>query len=92
MSLSNLEANNSAAQNAESLVFFLDAPGGTGNTFVTRAIHDFLRYREKKVIAVPRSAVSAVLLDEGRTAHSTLKIPISITAKSTCDILMCHRY
>ncbi len=40
VSSSNLEApvsNLGAPQNAESLVFFLDAPGGTGKTFVTRA-------------------------------------------------------
>ena len=67
-------------------VFFLDAPGGTGKTFVTRAIHDFLRLREKKVVPVATSAVAAVLLDEGRTAHSTFKIPIPCTAESTCGI------
>lgn len=33
-------------------VFFLDAPGGTGKTFVTRALHGFLRVRRKKVIPV----------------------------------------
>ncbi len=53
----------------ESRVCFLDAPGGTGKTFVTRAIHDFLRLRQKKVIAVATSAVAGVLLDEGRIAH-----------------------
>ncbi len=38
------------------------------------------------MIAVPTSAVAAVLLNEGRTAHSTFKIPILITAKSTGSI------
>ncbi len=55
-------------------------------TFVTRAIHDFLRLREKKAVAVATSAVAAVLLDEGRTEHSTFKIPIPITVESTCSI------
>ncbi len=36
---------------------------------VTRASHDFLPLREKKVVAFATSAVAAVLLDEGRTAH-----------------------
>ncbi len=84
--LETLVLNQARQQNAESRVFLLDAPGGTGNTFETRAIHDILRLREKKVIAVTTSAVAAVLLDEGRTAHSTFKIPIPITAKSTCSI------
>ncbi len=79
-------SNHGAPQNAESRVLFLEAPGGTGKTFVKRASHDFLRLREKKVVAVATSAVAAVLLDEGHTAHSTFKIPIPITAESTCSI------
>ncbi|CDF38639.1 unnamed protein product [Chondrus crispus] len=44
----------------------------------------FLRTRRKQVIAVATSAVAAVLLDGGRTAHSVFKIPI--------PIVMCHRH
>ena len=66
-------------------LFFLDAPGGTGKTFVLSAIQDFLRARRKQVIAVATSAVAAVLLDGGRTAHSVFKIPIPVTAESTCS-------
>ncbi len=89
VSSSNIEApclEPRCTTNAESRVFFLDAPGGTGKTSVTRAIHDFLRLREKKVIAVATSAVAAVLLDEERNANSTFKIPIPVTAESTCSI------
>ncbi len=74
VSSSNLEApvsNNGALQKAECRVFFLGAPGGTSKTFVTRAVHDLLCLREKKVIAFATSAVAVVLFDEGRTAHST---------------------
>ncbi len=53
---------------------------------MTCAIHDFLRLLEKKVVAVATPAFAAVLLDEGRTAHSTFKIPIPCTAESTCSI------
>ena len=67
-------------------VFFLDAPGGTGKTFVTRAIQAFLNLKGKKIKAVASSAVAAQLLDDGRTAHSTFKIPISIDPDSTCNI------
>ncbi|CDF77418.1 ATP dependant DNA helicase [Chondrus crispus] len=68
-----------------SRLFFLDAPGGTGKTFVLSAIQDFLRTRRKQVIAVATSAVAAVLLDGGRTAHSVFKIPIPVSAESTCN-------
>ncbi len=46
VSSSNLEApvvNQGSPHSGDSRVLFLDAPGGTGKTFVTRAIHDFLR-------------------------------------------------
>ncbi|CDF39624.1 Helicase-like protein [Chondrus crispus] len=45
----------------------------------------FLRTRRKQVIAVATSAVAAVLLDGGRTAHSVFKIPIPVSAESTCS-------
>ncbi|CDF33944.1 ATP dependant DNA helicase PIF1 [Chondrus crispus] len=66
-------------------LFFLDASGGTGKTFVLSTIQDFLRSRRKKVIAVATSAVAAVLLDGGRTAHSVFKILIPVSAESTCN-------
>ncbi|CDF35670.1 partial DNA helicase [Chondrus crispus] len=66
-------------------LFFLDAPGGTGKTFVLSAIQDFLRTRRKQVIAVATSAVAAVLLDGGGTAHSVFKVPIPVSAESTCS-------
>ena len=67
------------------LLFFLDAPGGTGKTFALSAILNFLRARRKKFIAVATSAVAAVLLNGGRTAHSVFKIPIPVSAESTCN-------
>ncbi len=57
-------------------MFFLDAPAGTGKTFVTMTIHASFRLRSKELIDVATSAVAAVLLDGGRTAHSTLNILI----------------
>lgn len=50
-------------------LFFLDASGGTGKTFVTNAMLKFLESKGKKVIAVATSAVAAQLLRKGRTAH-----------------------
>ena len=41
---------------------------------------------EMIVIEVGTVAMAAVLLHESKNAHSTLKIPILCTAKSTCSI------
>jgi len=92
VSTDNLEGASSSTAHSPQIasdlhrVFFLDAPGGTGKTFVTRAIQGFLKIRGKQAIAVATSAVAAQLLDEGRTAHSTFKIPIPCLADSTCHI------
>ncbi len=82
----NINASVIAAPPATSKAFFLDSPAGTGRTFLTRAIHAFIRLRSKKVIAVARSTVAAALLDGGGTAHSTFKIPIPCDHGSSCNV------
>ncbi|CDF40520.1 ATP dependant DNA helicase [Chondrus crispus] len=74
----------SAAPNSR--VFFLDAPGGTGKTFLTNSIQNVLTIRAKTVLPVATSAVAAVLLYGGRTAHSVFKIPVPLLSDNTCNI------
>ncbi|XP_073821135.1 uncharacterized protein [Musca autumnalis] len=54
-------------------IYFLDAPGGTGNTFVISLI----RSRSQSALAVVSSGIAATLLKGGRTAHSALKLPMN---------------
>ncbi|CAF4976546.1 unnamed protein product [Rotaria sp. Silwood1] len=56
-------------------IIFLDAPGGTGKTFVINLLLAKIRKESKIAIAVASSAIAATLLQGGRTAHSTLKLP-----------------
>ncbi len=86
MTVDDLNRAVSRAQSTISTAFFLDAPAGTRKTFLTRAILAFLRLRSKKVIAVAASAIAAALLDGGRTAHSTFKIPIPCNYGSPCNV------
>lgn len=60
-------------------IIFIDAPGGTGKTFLLNLI--LAKIRSKGEIA-------ATLLDGGRTAHSTFKIPLNLnqTESPTCNI------
>lgn len=67
-------------------IFFLNGPGGTGKTFVYRAIANFIRGQEKIVLCVASSGIAALLLDGGTTAHSRFKIPLRIHEDSTCSI------
>jgi len=65
---------------------FVEGYGGTGKTYLWKAITTKLRLEGKKVLAVASSGIAALLLQGGRTAHSRFHIPINITEESTCEI------
>ena len=69
-------------------IYFLDAPGGTGKTFVINLLLAEIRQQSKIAIAVASSGIAATLLHGGRTAHSTLKLPLNLTNSETpvCNI------
>ena len=67
--------------------FFLSGPGGTGKTFVYRALCHTLHGMGHIVICVASSGIAALLLPGGRTSHSMLKIPIEgLGPESYCSI------
>lgn len=72
----------------QSGIFFLDAPGGTGKTFLLNLILARVRMERKIALAVASSGIAATLLDGGRTAHSTFKLPLNIHEIEipTCNI------
>ncbi|XP_053597683.1 uncharacterized protein LOC106693515 [Microplitis demolitor] len=61
--------------------FFLDAHGGTGKTFLISLIFAKIRSEQKIALAVASSGIAATLLDSGRTAHSTFKLPLDVHNK-----------
>ena len=69
-------------------IFFLDAPGGTGKTFVTNLLLAKVRKSNHIAIAVASSGIAATLLDGGRTAHSAFKLPLDLNTQEepTCNI------
>ncbi|XP_026482511.1 uncharacterized protein LOC113389708 [Ctenocephalides felis] len=69
-------------------LFFLDAPGGTGKTFVISLILATIRSRCDIALVLASSGIAATLLDGGRTAHSALKLPLNLNTidTPTCNI------
>lgn len=69
-------------------LFFLDAPGGTGKTFLSNLLLASVRRRGKIALAMASSGIAATLLTGGRTAHSTLKLPLDLlhTESPVCNI------
>ena len=67
-------------------MLFLDAPGGTGNTFIINLILAKLHSEGKIALATASSGIAATLLTGGHTLHSTFKISLDLYAK---DIPIC---
>ncbi|KAK4320910.1 hypothetical protein Pmani_008282 [Petrolisthes manimaculis] len=77
-----------SAMGSEGGIFFLDAPGGTGKTFVTNLLLAKVRQNEAIALAVTSSGIASTLLTGGRTAHSTFKLPLNLakTDSPVCNI------
>ncbi|XP_024893165.1 uncharacterized protein LOC112468279, partial [Temnothorax curvispinosus] len=69
-------------------ICFLDAPGGTGKTFVINLILAKVRLQKKIAVAVASSGIASTLLEGGRTAHSTFKLPLNMAHEEypVCNI------
>jgi hypothetical protein len=69
-------------------VIFLDAPGGTGKTFLLNLLLAFVRKDKLIALAVASSGIAATLLAGGRTAHSAFKLPLNLAHvdTATCNI------
>uniref|UniRef100_A0A453JVC8 ATP-dependent DNA helicase n=1 Tax=Aegilops tauschii subsp. strangulata TaxID=200361 RepID=A0A453JVC8_AEGTS len=75
----------SAIDRDEGGVFFVDGPGGTGKTFLYRALLAMVRGQKKIAIATATSSVAASIMPGGRTAHSRFKIPLGIDDGGCCS-------
>ncbi|XP_074097687.1 uncharacterized protein LOC141526552 [Cotesia typhae] len=71
------EVLNSIDSNSGKL-FFLDAPGGTGKTFLINLLLAKIRSRKNIAVAVASSGIAATLIYGGKTAHSAFKLPLNL--------------
>ncbi|KAL6196751.1 hypothetical protein ACLB2K_032365 [Fragaria x ananassa] len=76
----------SAIECHENAIFFVDGPGGTGKTYLYRALLANLRSNDHIVLATASSGIAVTILPGGRTAHSRFKIPLEPDEYSTCSI------
>ena len=80
----NIRLQEQAEGSEENKIFFVDAPGGTGKTFLFNAVLAAVRSKRKIAIATAFSGIAALLLKGGRTFHSRCGIPITLTETSMC--------
>ncbi|XP_072153727.1 ATP-dependent DNA helicase pif1-like [Bemisia tabaci] len=62
--------------------FFIDGPGGTGKTFLYRALYHHLKHNNKKVLCIAWTGIAAILLPGGKTAHRVFKLPLQMTSEN----------
>ena len=65
---------------------FIDAPAGTGKTYLMNAIITKLRSMYRLALATATSGIAATNFIDGQTAHSRFKIPIPVDDSSTLNI------
>ncbi|TVU07276.1 hypothetical protein EJB05_47325, partial [Eragrostis curvula] len=66
-------------------VFFVDGPGGTGKTYLYKALIATVHSMGFLAIATATSGIAASIMPGGRTAHSRFKIPTKINDESMCN-------
>jgi hypothetical protein len=71
--------------NQKSRIFFVDGPGGTGKTYLYKALLAKVRSMGLIAIATATSGIAASIMPGGRTAHSRFKIPIKLKDNSMCS-------
>ncbi|KAF2890734.1 hypothetical protein ILUMI_15439, partial [Ignelater luminosus] len=64
-------------------IYFLDAPGGTGKTFLISLLLARIRSQNDVALVLASSEIAATLLEGGRTAHSALKLPLNMQINET---------
>lgn len=70
------------------VIIFLDAPGGTGKTFLLNLILASVRNHNNVALAVASSGIASTLLEGGSTAHPLFKLPLNLNEIEhlTCNI------
>ena len=66
-------------------LFFVDGPGGTGKTYLYRALLATIRSQKKIATATTAPGVVVSIMPGGRTAHSRFKIPLTLDDGAFCS-------
>ena len=64
----------------------IDAPGGTGKTYLLNTVARSLAHRGFKVVCTSSSGVASLLLIGGKTLHSTFNVPRKVDEGSSLSI------
>ncbi|XP_045468086.1 uncharacterized protein LOC123676313 [Harmonia axyridis] len=66
--------------------FYVQGSGGTGKTFIYNALLEYCEILRIPAIAVAFTGIAALLLKNGRTVHSTFRLPLDFNADTRSSI------
>ncbi|XP_076057196.1 uncharacterized protein LOC143034731 [Oratosquilla oratoria] len=67
-------------------LFYLDAPGGSGKTFLFNMMHGYLVSNNLTVCTSAWTGIAATLLKNGKTLHSIFKLLVPLSERSVCNV------
>jgi ATP-dependent DNA helicase PIF1 len=67
-------------------VIFLDAPAGSGKTFLLQTLLHMVRADAEVALAVSSTGITALHFEGGSTLHSKLKAPLDLTPEARLNI------
>ncbi|XP_074271087.1 uncharacterized protein LOC141595011 [Silene latifolia] len=73
-------------QSSKPGAFFIDGPGGTGKTFLYKALYAEVRMMGEIFLPTASSGIAAANIPGGRTTHSQFKIPLECDISLACDV------
>ena len=65
---------------------YVDAPGGSGKTYVFNKLTSYLMHHNKKVACAAWTGIATTLMILGRTVHGLFKLPVPVLENSTCKV------
>lgn len=80
-----------AYESGSSNVFVLLASAGCGKTVFANGLAAYFRTQRRQVVCVAASALAAMLLSGGSTAHSAFHLPIPCNDSTTCNLTASQR-
>lgn len=64
--------------NNTGVIIYLEAPGGTGKTFLINVLLVEICAKQHITLALASSSIAAILMEGGQSAHSALQLPLNI--------------
>ena len=71
-----------------SKLHYVDAPGGSGKTYVFNKLSSYLKYQNMKVACAAWTGIANTLMIDGCTVYKLFQLPVPVVENSTCRVTL----